>query len=135
MKKSIRSLLGLLAVAAGACLFPSEAHAVTVTAVLCSVNIYPCPAGFFIDSGTRSYGPGLLGANQYVILPFNFNDAISNFSGTVMATDSRGQFTYLWGGGVGTDKTGGAMWLDVAISQTFVTVPGPAAYSEFNRGG
>jgi len=134
MKKPVRSLWGLLVVAA-AFMLPSVAHATTVTAVLCSVNVYPCPAAFILDAGTRSYGPALLGANQYVILPFNFNDAISNFSGTIMATDSRGQFTYLWGGGIGTDKTGAAMWLDVAISQTFLTIPGPAAYSEFNRGG
>ena len=121
--------------AAAACLVPARTDATTVTAVLCRGAEYPCAPADILDSGVRGNGVSLLAANSYAILPFTFNDALASFTGNIMVTDSRGQYTYLWGGGVGTDKTGGAMWLDVAISQTYVTVPGIAAYSEFDRGG
>jgi PEP-CTERM motif len=64
-----------------------------------------------------------------------FDDASVNFTGTMFALDSQGKFVYLWGGGVGTNKLGvGPLWLDVQLSQSYVTVPGNWTFSEFNSG-
>jgi hypothetical protein len=116
---------------------PPPAHAAVITAVLCSGPEYPCNPflGHVVDSGIRFNNAGVIGANRYTILPFIFDDAFANFTGTMFALDSQGKFIYLWGGGVGTDKTGAQMWLDVQLSQTYQTVPGNWSFSEFNSGG
>jgi hypothetical protein len=74
-------------------------------------------------------------ADRYTLLPFVFDDASVNFTGTMLAVDSQGKFVYLWGGGVGTNKLGvGPLWLDVQLSQNYVTAPGVWSLSEFNSG-
>jgi hypothetical protein len=114
---------------------PRQAQAMTVSAVECSVVAFPCPIANIIDSGIRSNGVGLLGANRYTVLPFAFNNATVTFSGTLLATDLLGIYTYIWGGGAATYIGGpGNFYLDVQISQNYVTAGGVGLYSEFNIG-
>ena len=128
-------LLGATLLAAICVALPQPAHAATVTAVLCAGPEFPCLPGNTLDSGFRSNTVGTLLANRYTLLPFVFDDASVNFTGTMLAVDSQGKFVYLWGGGVGTSKLGvGPLWLDVQLSQSYVTTPGVWSFSEFNSG-
>ncbi|MEP6962162.1 MAG: hypothetical protein ABI995_08790, partial [Acidobacteriota bacterium] len=128
-------LLGAALLAAMVAVCPQPARAATITAVLCVGPEFPCLPGNTLDSGIRTDGVGLLGTNRYSLLPFLFDDASVNFTGTMMGLDSQGKYIYLWGGGVGTSKLGiGPLWLDVQLSQTYVTVPGNWSFSEFNNG-
>ena len=131
-----RVLLFLGALIAICSVQPQPARAALITAVLCSGPEFPCNAalGHVIDAGFRANGVNVLNANRYTLLPFIFDDAFANFSGTMLAVDSQGKFIYLWGGGVGTDKTGAQMWLDVQLSQSYQTVAGNWSFSEFNSG-
>jgi hypothetical protein len=89
-----------------------------------------------VDSGFRANGVGLLGPNRYAILPFSFSDALINFSGMIVVADSGGQFIYSWGTGVATAApTGVAEFLDIGITQSYVTQPGNWGFSEMNVGG
>src|SRR5712692_7431776 len=132
----ISLLLGATLLAAICVAHPQRAHAATVTAVLCAGAEFPCLPADTLDAGFRSNGVGTLLANRYTLLPFVFDDAFANFSGTMLAVDSQGKFIYLWGGGVGTSKIAnvGPLWLDVQLSQSYVTLPGLWSFSEFNSG-
>src|SRR2546430_6853732 len=128
-------LLGAALLVAISAMHPQQAHAATVTAVLCAGPEFPCLPGNTLDSGFRTNGVGPLLANRYTLLPFIFDDASVNFTGTMLAVDSQAKFVYLWGGGVGTSKLGvGPLWLDVQLSQSYVTAPGVWSFSEFNIG-
>src|SRR6266581_9563051 len=133
--KRILLLLDAVLVAAICMVHPQQANASTVTAVLCAGPEFPCLPGNTLDSGFRTDGVGTLLANRYTLLPFVFDDASANFTGSMLAVDSQGKFIYLWGGGVGTNKLGvGPLWLDVQLSQSYLTVPGNWSFSEFNSG-
>jgi hypothetical protein len=114
---------------------PRPAQAIAVSAVECSVVAFPCPIANIIDSGIRSNGVGLLGANRFTVLPFAFGNASVTFSGTLLATDILGSNVYIWGGGAATYIGGaGNFYLDVQISQNYVTAGGIGQFSEFNIG-
>jgi len=135
MKRSSLLLSAALLVATYA-VHPQQAHGATVTAVLCAGAEFPCLPANTLDSGFRANNVNTLLANRYTLLSFVFDDASANFTGTMLAVDSQGKFVYLWGGGVGTSKLGGGpLWLDVQLSQSYVTVPGTWSFSEFNSGG
>jgi hypothetical protein len=53
-----------------------------------------------------------------------------------VAADSGGQYIYSWGTGVATDfaPLGTGLYLDVTISQNYITVPGLWGFSELNVG-
>jgi hypothetical protein len=131
------------------------AHATLVTATLCTGSDFLCnaPGDIVVDSGFRANGVGILGANRYALLPFAFNDPSVNFTGTVVVADVAGQFIYSWGTGTATafdvsgtgggnplaGGTGGAfdgigLYLNVTISQSYLTVPGPWGFDELNVG-
>jgi hypothetical protein len=127
-----------IALVTAICLLPTSAHATVVTASICTGADFFCnaPGDVVVDSGFRSNGVGLLGANRFAIQPFVFNDARMNFTGTVVVADLAGQFIYSWGTGVATafDPGGIGFFLDVTISQNYLTVPGPGAFAELNSG-
>jgi hypothetical protein len=134
-----RLLFPVVVLALGVVSQPREANATLVTAVECSVNIFPCPAAFVIDAGSRANGVGLLGPNQFTQLPFVFNNNDVIFAGNVLVTDLAGLNVYVWGGGAAANVRNnplfpGGFYLDVAISQNYVTAPGVGLFSEFNRG-
>jgi hypothetical protein len=114
---------------------PNQAKATTVAAVICTGAEFPCLPADVVDSGIRANGVGLLGPNRYAILPFSFSDALMSFNGTVAVADSAGKFIYSWG--TGTATAGGlgiGLYLDVGITQNYVTAPGGWGISEMNVG-
>ena len=117
---------------------PQPAHAIAVGAAICTVAVYPCPAGFTTDSGIRVAGPAVLPFNSWALLNFNFQDGLMSFTGSVLAVNRRvGNINaiYEWGTGVATNDGGSDFgWLDVAITQTFQTLPGFWQFSEINIG-
>ena len=124
---------------------PCPVHATLVTATICVGPEYPCLPGDVVDSGSRANGVGLLGANRYTALPFVFSDPFMTFNGNVFVADRAGTFIYSWGTGVGTESAAGNafgiangflgnLYLDVAISQNYVTVAGPWKFAEMNVG-
>ena len=68
-------------------LAPQAGQAATVTAVECSVNVWPCPVANVIDVGIRNDGVAVLPGNTFDILPFVFTNADVTFTGTMMATN------------------------------------------------
>jgi hypothetical protein len=101
------------------------------------VNIFPCPAPFVIDSGLSANGVGLLGPNQFANLPFIFNNGDVVFAGNILTVDLGGTNIYVWGGGAATNLANplpGGFYLDVQISENYVTAPGVGLFSEFNNG-
>ena len=126
-----------IALLLGLCLVfqPRQAQAIVVTAVECTVVAFPCPAANIVDAGFRANGVGVLGANRYTVLPFAFGNADVTFSGTLLATDLFGSNIYIWGGGAATYIGGaGNFYLDVQISQNYITAGGVGGFSEFNVG-
>jgi len=122
---------------AGALALVQSAKATTVTAVICNNADFLCnqPGDVVIDSGIRTDLVGLLGASQYTLLPFNFADALMSFSGTVVAADAGAKFIYLWGTGTASTVAAPAGdYLDVTITQSYLTVPGPWGFSEIDVG-
>src|SRR5438874_9196482 len=116
---------------------PHQAHATMVTVVQCSVNIFPCPVPFVIDSGFRTNSVALIGPNQFAALPFVFNNADVVFAGNILTVDLAGINIYVWGGGAATNLANllpGGFYLDVAISENYVTAGGIGFFSEFNNG-
>jgi len=116
-----------------------RANATLVTAVECSVNIFPCPAPLIIDSGFRTNGVGLLAPDQFAPMTFVFNNADVVFAGQMLTADIGGLNIYVWGGGAATNLQNnplfpGGFYMDVAISQNYVTAPGVGLFSEFNNG-
>jgi hypothetical protein len=77
----------------------------------------------------------LIGGNQFSILNYNFGNAAVTYSGTVMGTDIAGRWIYLWGSGTVTDVAGGALTLDVAFQQNYLTVAGGAVFNDMIVGG
>lgn len=134
LKQSLLAV-ALLALA----IVPPRANATLVTAVECSVNIFPCPAPFIIDAGFRANGVNLLGPNQFATMPFVFNNADVVFAGQVLTVDIAGTNIYVWGGGAATNLRNpplfpGGFYLDVAITENYVTAAGVGLFSEFNNG-
>jgi hypothetical protein len=133
-----------VALVTATCMLPTSAHAGVVTATLCTGADFFCnaPGDTVVDSGIRSNGVGLLGVNRFAIQPFAFADARLNFTGTVVVADRGGQFIYSWGTGVATafdpllnGASGGiGLFLDITISQNYLTVPGVGAFAELNAG-
>src|SRR5260370_42443175 len=95
--KRISLLLGALLLAAICLTQPQQAQAALVTAVLCSGAEFPCLPADTNDSGFRANNVAVLFANRYTLLPFTFDDAFANFTGTMLAVDSQGKFVYLLG--------------------------------------
>jgi hypothetical protein len=98
---------------------------------------FPCPAASVIDAGFRANGVGLLGPNQFALLPFVFGNGDVTFSATILTVDLFGVNVYVWGGGVASNLAApvGGFYLDVQTSQDYVTAPqANAAFSEFNVG-
>jgi hypothetical protein len=135
MKKFVSPFAGLILGTLMLAL-PQTSNATSVIAVVCAVQQYPCIGGNILDSGIRTNFVNALPANTFTIMPFAFADAAATFTGSVMATDVAGRWTYLWATGTATDLLGGALNLDVAFQQTnYLTVPGPAAYNDMIIGG
>ena len=136
--KGLRYYSCAIALLSAICMLPKPANAVVVTAVICNNPDFFCnQAGdVVLDSGIRGNGVGVLGANRYTILPFVFNDFRMNFSGTIVAADSAGKYIYSWGTGTATDfdPFGTGLYLDVTISQNYITAPGLWGFSELNVG-
>jgi len=125
--------IGLLLLALLMLATPQPGHANIVSAVRCATQTYPCVG--VLDSGIRNDGINVLGPNQFDIRNFFFQDAFVTFSGTMMATDVGGQWVYLWGSGTATDRLGGALVLDVAFTESYVTVPGIWTFNDMIQGG
>jgi hypothetical protein len=124
-------LLGALFVA-----LPQVSHAVSVSAVQCAVQQYPCLPGNIIASGALSNGINLLPGNTFTRMNYTFGNAAVSFTGSVMATDVAGAWTYLWATGTATDLLGGALTLDVAYQQlNYATIAGGATYNDMIIGG
>jgi hypothetical protein len=119
-------------------LAPQAGQAATVTAVECSVNVWPCPVANVIDVGIRNDGVAVLPGNTFDILPFVFTNADVTFTGTMMATNILGGWIYNWGSGTATDTAvappPGGFFLDVAFQQTYLTIPGPAVFNDMIQG-
>jgi hypothetical protein len=114
------------------------AQATTMTATVCAVFANPCPLGSTIDAGLRTNFVGTLGFNQYALLPFNFTDANTTLTGTVLAADilqGANNWIYLFGEGVGSQSAlGNGFFLDAAITQNYQTLGGIGSFSAFNIG-
>jgi hypothetical protein len=123
---------------------PKPAHGAVVTAVLCTGADFFCnqPGDVVVDSGIRSNGINVLASNTFSVMNFNFNDPLVNFNGRVVVADRAGQFIYSWGTGTATafdpllnGASGGiGLFLDVTISQNYLTVPGLWGFKEINVG-
>jgi hypothetical protein len=117
---------------------PQQALATTMTATVCTAFANPCPLANTLDSGIRGNGVNLLGFNTFALLPFVFNDANVNLSGTVLVADilaGGNNYVYLFGQGVATQTAlGNAFFLDAAITQNYQTIGGVGNFSSFNVG-
>ena len=135
-QSATRHLLLMLAgiVALSLAVQPQMASATNIVAAVCTVGTYPCPPAFTFDIGGRTNGVGILGANRYTLLPFRFNDAAASFNGTVLATDIAGRYIYLDVTGVGNNNFDSGFWLDVWVTQSYITRPGLWGFSEWNIG-
>ena len=124
MKKSKLDLAFLL-LAALLLAHPEPANATIVTAVICNNADFLCnqPGDVVIDSGFRANGVGVLGANRFTVLPFLFNDAIMNFTGSVVVADRAGKFIYSWGTGTAT-AFGPFRFSSPIVSNTSCAEPG-----------
>jgi hypothetical protein len=83
---------------------PPVGHATTVQTVVCTVQIFPCPALDIVDSGVRTNFVNTLGANRYALLPFSFNDANASFGGNILVTDFAGRYIYMNVSGVANNN-------------------------------
>ena len=126
-------LAGLLGVTT-----PQRAMATTMTATVCTAFANPCPLPNTVDAGVRDNGVGLLGFNNFALLPFVFTDANVTLSGTVLVADilaAGNNYIYLFGQGVATQSAlGNAFFLDAAIGQNYQTLAGIGSFSAFNVG-
>jgi hypothetical protein len=113
---------------------PQHVQAATITAVLCTGPEFPCALADVLDSGFRANASAYWGPTGKPCCRL-FSTMLPRASpGTMLAVDSQGKFVYLWGGGIGTSKLGLPLWLDVQLSQTYLTVPDVWSFSEFNSG-
>ena len=142
-----RVSISLAALALGAITLtvPQPAHATVVAATICIGPEFPCAPADTVDFGSRANGVGLLGPNRFAALPFVFNDALMNFAGNVLVVDRGGTFIYSWGTGTATETAAGNafgatfgfagnLYLDVGITQSYVTAPGNWNFAEMNVG-
>ena len=113
---------------------PQMARATSIAAAVCTVGTYPCPPLFTLDIGARTNGIGILGPNRYALLPFQFNDLNASFNGAVLATDIAGKYVYLNVTGIANNNFNSGIWLDVYVTQSYVTRPGLWGFSEWNIG-
>ena len=113
---------------------PQMASATSIVAAVCTVGTYPCPALFTLDIGGRTNGVGILGPNRYALLPFRFNDLNASFNGAVLATDIAGKYVYLNVTGIANNNFNSGIWLDVYVTQSYITRPGLWGFSEWNIG-
>jgi hypothetical protein len=114
---------------------PQPAHAEVVTATICTVAQFICPAVDVVATGARSNGVNVLSANRYAILPFSFTSPLIDFSGEVLVADVAGKYITSWGEGTASSGALGlGDYLDVTISQNYVTAPGPWSFDELNSG-
>ncbi len=134
--KKLGLRLGILLLGTLLLALPKNANAVSVAAVQCAVQQYPCLPANIIAGGSLDNGINLLPGNTFTIMPYAFGNAAVSFTGSVMATDVSGIWTYLWATGTATDLLGGALTLDVAFQQlNYVTAPGAATYNDMIIGG
>jgi len=133
-------IAGLLAAASWLALVGSgPAHATTMTATLCDINIAPgaCPAADTLDFGVQTNFVGLLGINRWAIEPFAFSDATAAITGNIFVVDIGGRWIYLFGQGIAAANTGALaapVFLNVAITQDYVTFPQVGAFVGFDTG-
>lgn len=113
---------------------PQMASATSIVTAVCTVGTYPCPALFTLDIGARTNGVGILGPNRYALLPFRFNDLNASFNGAVLATDVAGKYVYLDVTGIANNNFNSGIWLDVYVTQSYITRPGLWGFSEWNIG-
>ena len=113
---------------------PQMASATSIVAAVCAVGTFPCPALFTLDMGARTNGAGILAPNRYALLPFRFNDLNASFNGSVLATDIAGKYVYLDVTGVANNNFNSGIWLDVYVTQSYITRPGLWGFSEWNIG-
>jgi len=113
---------------------PQVASATSIVAAVCTVSTYPCPPLFTLDLGGRTNGVGILGPNRYALLPFRFNDLNASFNGAILATDIAGKYVYLNATGIANNNLNSGFWLDVYVTQSYITRPGLWGFSEWNIG-
>jgi hypothetical protein len=113
---------------------PQIGSATSIVAAVCTVGTYPCPAQFTLDLGARTNGVGILGPNRYALLPFRFKDLNASFNGAVLATDIAGKYVYLDVTGTANNNFNSGIWLDVYVTQRYITRPGLWGFSEWNIG-
>jgi hypothetical protein len=134
MKRARRFLFAMAMLVSGfAIVHPEQAKATTMVATLCQVAINPCPGPNTLDSGFRSNLVGVLGANRFAVLPFSFSDKGGSVNGTVVVADFAAKYIYLVGFGAASSDAAGAN-IDIAISQDYLTTPGPWDFKGFNIG-
>ena len=132
MRRVLVALTGVLALLLA--VQPQTASATTIAAAVCTVSTYPCPPGFTVDAGARSNGVATLGSNRYALLPFGFNDVNASFNGTVLVTDIARSFVDLDVTGVANNNFTSGFWLDVWVTQNYLTRPGVWGFTEWNIG-
>lgn len=135
----IAVLLGLVLAGGSALVGPERVHATTMTATLCDANVAPgaCPIANTLDFGVRTNFVGLLGVNRWAILPFTFADATAGITGNIFVVNILGKWIYLFGQGVAAADTGALaapIFLNVAITQDYITSPQPGAFIGFDTG-
>lgn len=131
-RRKLVTLAGVVALLLA--LQPQIASATNIVAEVCTVGTYPCPPAFIFDIGVRGNGVGILGPNRYTLLPFRFNDVAASFNGAVLATDIAGKYVYLDVTGVANNNFASGFWLDVWVTQRYITRPGLWGFSEWNIG-
>jgi hypothetical protein len=113
---------------------PPMATATSIGATVCAVSTFPCPPLFIVDTGARTNGVGLIGPNRYALLPFFFSDGAATFAGNVLVTDIAGRYVYMDVSGIANNNFASGFWLDVAVTQNYITRPGVWGFSEANIG-
>ena len=138
-------VLAALALGALTLTIPQPAHATVVAATICIGPEFPCTPADTVAFGSRGNGVGLLGPNRWAALPFVFNNALMTFAGNVLVVDSGGTSIYSWGTGTATETAAGNafgaangflgnLYLDVGITQNYVTAVGNWNFGEMNVG-
>jgi hypothetical protein len=116
-----------------------RAQATTMTATLCDINVAPlgCPGADTLDFGVRTNFVGLLGPNRWAVLPFAFADATAGITGNIFVVDIAGRWIYLFGQGIAGANTGALaapVFLNVAITQNYITAPQLGAFIGIDTG-
>lgn len=137
LMRTKRVLLSVLAAGAIGLAAPHRAQATTITATLCDINVGAgaCPVVDTLDFGVRFNFVPLLGINRWAWLPFSFSDATATATGNVFVVDIAGTWIYLYGQGV-VSGNGAAIpvFLNLAITQDYLTFPQPGTFSGIDAG-